>query len=83
MGLGRAARGREERRARPPRRVSAAGTGLISALVFALVAGFAVACSGGSESAGGSTEAASGGQMYPDIREAELKSEGRGRTLSP
>lgn len=78
MGLGRVARGREERTARPRRRVSAAGTGLISALVFALVAGFAGACGGGSESAGGSTEAASGGQMYPDIREAELKSEGGG-----
>lgn len=68
------------------------GRAMPSALVLALVLVLGAACGGAQETGGGGsggngsgedTQAASGGQMYPDIREAELESEGGGSyTLS-
>ncbi len=60
---------------------------MLSTLLLALVVVLAAACGGaqdtssagnesGNGSSGGGTQAASGEQMYPDIQEAELESEG-------
>lgn len=56
---------------------------MLLTLVLALVVLLAASCGGaqdtsgdGNGGSGGGTQAASGGQMYPDIQEAELESEG-------